>query len=126
VTPAAGQVGQVKSQSAVCQATVCAHQRESGVGGVRCAGRGCDRKTKARAFQVVIQCRQWTGQVVEVPEAPAQSSFALQYCAYPSYGCLWHNQCMLPCQVGRGPLQKRGERGERRETKGDWPEKRSR
>lgn len=39
VTPAAGQVGQVKSQSAACQATVCAHQRESGVGGVRREGR---------------------------------------------------------------------------------------
>lgn len=105
VTPAAGQVGQVKSQSAVCQATVCAHRRQSGVGGVRREGRsgktaedgeriwgrGCNRKTKARAFQVVMSPVD-SGQDVEVPKAPARSWFVVCSTPYPYHECLEHNQ----------------------------------
>lgn len=129
VTPAAGQVGQVKSQSAVCQATVCAHhQRESGVGGVRREGRsgktaedeeerGCDRKTKARAFQVVMS-PVGSGQDVEVPKAPAQVAVrGLLRRIRTTDALSTISECMLlPCQVGRWPLKKsegREERGER-------------
>lgn len=93
--------------------------------------RGCDRKTKARAFQVVMS-PVGSGQDVEVPKAPAQVAvrgLLRRIRTTEALGTI--SECMLlPCQGGRWPRKKsegRGERGERREERGrDWPEKRSR
>lgn len=53
-----------------------------------------------------------------MPKAPAQSWFVVCRTPYPYNGCPFGtiSECMLPCQVGRWPLKRRG--GERSEDRG--------
>lgn len=133
VTPAAGQVGQVKSQSAACQATVCAHQRESGVGGVRREGRSGktaegrgDATGKPRLEHSRLPVMSPVDRTSRCPRRRHSRGLPFAVRRIRTTDAFWRNQCMLPCQVGRRPLKNEEERGERREERQGTGQRRGR